>query len=98
MSNRRRKKSTVVVPEPNPQEFQARGLPVSEAARYLGSTVCHVRSLIRNREVPVLVLGKRHILLRESLDEYLDLLKKGGVMHIKEFSESASVKDAGRTS
>ncbi len=77
MSNRRKIKSVVAVPpEVTPQNNQARGLRVSEAAGYLGATVCFVRALIRDREIPALLFGKRHVLLREDLDEYLDAQRR----------------------
>lgn len=77
MSNRRKKKSAFVVPEINPQQqTQPRGLRVPEAAAYIGGTICFVRSLIKAREIPALVLGKRHVILRESLDDFLDMQKR----------------------
>ena len=76
MSNRRKKKRAVAVPEVNSQNNQARGLPVTEAARYLGATVCFVRALIRSREIPALLLGKRHVLLKDDLDSYLDMQRR----------------------
>jgi excisionase family DNA binding protein len=78
VSNQRKKKSpAVATPEVNsPQNNPARGLRVSEAASYLGATVCFVRTLINNQEIPALLLGKRHVLLREDLDEYLDTQRR----------------------
>jgi excisionase family DNA binding protein len=76
MSNRRKKKPAAAIPEVIPQQNQPRGFRVSEAARYIGATICFVRSLIRDREVPALLLGKRHVILRESLDDYLDMQKR----------------------
>jgi excisionase family DNA binding protein len=76
MSNRR-KKPAAVIPEVNsPQRSQMRGFRVPEAAAYIGGTVCLVRSLIKDREIPALLLGKRHVLLREDLDEYLDAQRR----------------------
>ena len=75
MSNRRKKKSAVV-PVATPEKIPTRGFRVAEAAIYLGSTVCLVRSLIRSHEIPAIVLGKRHVILRESLDDYLDMQKR----------------------
>jgi excisionase family DNA binding protein len=77
MSNRRKKQPAVAVPEVNQtQNIQARGLRVSEAAGYIGATVCFVRSLIAEREIPALMLGKRWVLLRDDLDEYLDAQRR----------------------
>jgi excisionase family DNA binding protein len=77
MSNRRKKKSAVATPpEVIPQQNQPRGFRVSEAASYIGSTVNFVRALIRDREVPALLLGKRHILLKDDLDSYLDTQRR----------------------
>jgi excisionase family DNA binding protein len=75
--NLRKKQSAVAVPDANPREkIQPRGLRVSEAATYIGGTISLVRTLIQSHEIPVIVLGKRHVLLRESLDEYLDMQKR----------------------
>lgn len=78
MSNYRKKDSpATAVPEVNPAPSNSvRGLRVQEAAAYIGGTVNFVRSLIADREVPALLLGKRHILLREDLDEYLDAQRR----------------------
>lgn len=77
MSHRRKKQQpAVAAPEVTPQNSQARGLRVSEAASYIGATVCFVRSLIADREIPALMLGKRWVLLREDLDEYLDAQRR----------------------
>jgi excisionase family DNA binding protein len=80
MSNRRKKHPAVAVPEApatNPTlNVPARGLRVSEAAQYIGATICFVRSLIADREIPALLLGKRHVLLREDLDDYLDAQRR----------------------
>lgn len=78
MSNRRKQKSVVAVPDVTPQQqiSPARGIRVSEAAHYIGASVNFIRTLIREREIPALLLGKRHILLREDLDNYLDLQRR----------------------
>jgi excisionase family DNA binding protein len=80
MSNYRKKKFTVVAtPEAPPPQINltpSRGMRVCEAAEYLGATVCFVRSLIKDKEIPALVLGKRHVLLREDLDSYLDAQRR----------------------
>jgi excisionase family DNA binding protein len=60
----------------NPSPNNPRGFRVSEAAAYIGGTVCFVRSLIKDREIPALLLGKRFVLLREDLDEYLDAQRR----------------------
>jgi len=73
MPNRKKKNavSEIISPQSGP-----RGLGVSEAAVYLGATVNFVRALIRDREIPALTLGKRHVLLREDLDEFLDAQRR----------------------
>jgi excisionase family DNA binding protein len=78
MSNRRKPKSSAVVtPEINPQqENQPRGFRVPEAARYIGSTICFIRQAIKDREIPALMLGKRHVLLKEDLDNFLDAQRR----------------------
>jgi excisionase family DNA binding protein len=76
MSNRRKKKSVATPPEVLPQQNQSRGLRVPEAAAYIGGTICFVRSLIKDREIPALLLGKRHVLLKEDLDNFLDAQRR----------------------
>ena len=73
---RGKNKPPAVLPEAIPQSSAARGLRVQEAARYLGATVSFVRSLIAEREVPALLLGKRHVVLREDLDQFLDAQRR----------------------
>ena len=75
--SRRKKSHAVAVPKVNLQEkIQPRGLRVDEAACYLGSTVSFVRSLIRTREIPAIMLGKRYVLLKDDLDSYLDARRR----------------------
>jgi excisionase family DNA binding protein len=80
MNRRMKKQSEVAAPETpaanSTQSIQARGLRVSEAASYLGCTICFVRSLIAEREIPALMLGKRWVLLREDLDQFLDAQRR----------------------
>lgn len=74
----RKSKPTAVSPELNSVQSNsfARGLRVREAASYIGCTVSFLRSQIAEREIPALLLGKRHVLLREDLDEYLDTQRR----------------------
>ncbi len=51
---------------------------VSEVARYLGSTVWFVRSLVRSDAVPHLRLGKRMFFDQRDLDDFITREKTGG--------------------
>ena len=69
--------SAAVLPEAAPNNPNLpRGLRVSEAAVYIGATINFVRTLIANREIPAIKLGKRFVLLREDLDEFLDAQRR----------------------
>jgi excisionase family DNA binding protein len=57
-------------------QLQPRGLRVAEAAQYAGATVSLMRTLISTGEVPAIRLGKRHVILRDDLDAYLDSLRR----------------------
>ena len=48
-----------------------RGLGITAAARYAGVTVNFIREHIWSGELHALMLGKRHIVLREELDRFL---------------------------
>ena len=59
-----------------------RGLRISQAAEYLGTTPWFVEVAIREKRIPALRLGRAYTLLREDLDAFLDserqkLLGKG---------------------
>jgi hypothetical protein len=74
-----RKKSASVVPHsvtvPLSTPIAARGLRVAEVAAYTGATVCAVRAAIASGTLPVLLLGKRHVILREDADVWLNELR-----------------------
>lgn len=57
-------------------ELPPRGLRVAQAAEYAGITVNLMRTLICTGEVPAIRLGKRHVILRDDLDAYLDSLRR----------------------
>jgi len=50
-------------------------LRISDAAKYLSCTFGFVETLVRERTIPVLVLGKRHSLDVHDLDDYIDQKK-----------------------
>lgn len=54
----------------------ARLLTIREAASYLSSTVWFVRSLIWNKEIPHLRLGKRLVIDRADLDSFVAAQKQ----------------------
>ena len=79
MANYRKKKaqSVQVVELSNTQALiAARGLRVADVAAYTSATVCAVRAAIKNKELPALLLGKRHVILREDVDAWLNSFKK----------------------
>jgi excisionase family DNA binding protein len=51
---------------------QPRMFTIKTAAEYLSATVWAVRSLIWNRELPAITIGKRIVISREALDAYID--------------------------
>lgn len=75
-----RKKTTApVVESPAPTTlpaFSPRGLRVEQAAEYCGITLNLMRTLIGTGKVTAMLLGKRHIILRDDLDKYLDAQRK----------------------
>ena len=56
-------------------EPERRYLRIAEAAAYLGATVWFVRSLIWNKAIPVIPMGKRHLVDRDDLDCYAQSMK-----------------------
>lgn len=78
MANYRKKKalSVQVVELPNTHALiTARGLRVADVAAYTSATVCAVRAAIKNKELSALLLGKRHVILREDADAWLNKLR-----------------------
>ena len=53
-------------------ETQKRGYRITEAATYLGASPWFVELRIREREIPVVKLGRRYIIVKEDLDAFLD--------------------------
>ena len=56
-------------------DYISRGLTVQEAAKYLSTTVPAIRQLIYRRELPVVKIGKRHIIDRQDLDTFIETSK-----------------------
>lgn len=54
----------------------SRGLRIEDAAKYLSVTVCFVRALIATGEIPYVSAGKRFILDRLDLDQWLESQKQ----------------------
>jgi excisionase family DNA binding protein len=52
-------------------------LPIKDAAKYLGATVWHVRSMVWARQIPHARLGKRIVIDRADLDCYVERIKVG---------------------
>ena len=57
------------------QQSEPRLLTIPEAAKYLSSTVWAVRSLIWDHKIPYVPLGKKQLIDRTDLDEYVDSIK-----------------------
>jgi excisionase family DNA binding protein len=78
VANYHKKKSASVVPAvtiPKTESISPRGLRVAEVSSYTGATVCAVRAAIRDGALPALLLGKRHVVLREDADAWLSSLR-----------------------
>jgi excisionase family DNA binding protein len=71
----RKKKSPVPSVETPKPKIEPRGLRVAETAAYTGATVCRVRAAIRDGELPAILQGKRHVILREDADAWLNELR-----------------------
>ena len=72
------RKKPVVPPSvetPKPK-IEPRGLRIAEAAAYTGATICRIRAAIREGALPAILQGKRHVILREDADAWLDELRK----------------------
>ncbi len=77
MANYRKRKSSVVpvVELARTESISPRGMRVAEVAAYTSATVCMVRAAIKSGELPALLLGKRHVILREDADAWLNSLR-----------------------
>jgi excisionase family DNA binding protein len=57
-------------------DVQPRLLDIKAAAAYLGSTVWQMRTLIWEKKVPHVKLGRRFLFDRTDLDKFIDSLKE----------------------
>ena len=57
--------------------IEPRLLAVKDAAKYLGCTVCFVRSLGRAKELPIIRLGKKFCFDKADLDKWIEKQKAG---------------------
>jgi hypothetical protein len=77
MANYRKKKfpsfSAVTIPPTQP--IESRGLRVSEVSAYTRATICAIRAAIKSGALPAILLGKRHVILREDADAWLSSLR-----------------------
>jgi len=60
----------------SPDVVQPRLLTIKQAAAYLASTEWYVRTLVWERKVTFLRMGKRIVFDRADLDRYVDEMKK----------------------
>lgn len=58
-------------------ESERRYLRIAEAAAYLNTTPWQIRTLIWNRAIPYMAIGKRHVLDKRDLDLYVQNAKVG---------------------
>ena len=65
------------MPKVNNDPIQPRLLGVAAAASYLGATPWFIRSLVWERKVPFLRLGKRLLLDKADLDNFVSAQKEG---------------------
>jgi excisionase family DNA binding protein len=69
-----RKRSSVpaVIQTPTPTSLVPRLLSVKQAAAYTGATIWHIRELYWAKELSGFVAGRRLLLDRTSLDQWID--------------------------
>lgn len=76
MAHYRKKETPPVVPSVvQTPTIEPRGLRVAEVAAYTGTTICFIRSAIHDKKLPAMLVGKRHIVLREDADAFLTALR-----------------------
>jgi len=73
-----------VEPQNSPQN-SARLLNVKDAAKYIAGHEWYIRTLIRNRQIPYLVVGRGYAVDRTDLDRFIEKQK---------LSESRETKQA----
>jgi excisionase family DNA binding protein len=56
-------------------EVPARLMPIKPAAAYLGTTVWQMRTLVWEKKLPHLRIGKRILFDKADLDSYVDSVK-----------------------
>ena len=66
------KKNSVPISTPVEQRL----FRIRDAARYLGSTVWFVRSMVWRREIPVVKFGNKFLFDKADLDAYVEKHKK----------------------
>ena len=67
-------------PDPNPASSSVvpRLFRTIDIAKYLNCTFTFAESLMRGRTLPVVILGKRHLIDKKDLDDYIEKLKSEG--------------------
>jgi hypothetical protein len=67
-------------PDPKlaPSSVAPRLFRVIDITKYLNCTFSFADSLMRGRTLPVVVLGKRHLIDKRDLDDYIENLKSEG--------------------
>jgi len=65
-------------PKLAPSSIAPRLFRVLDIVKYLNCTFGFAESLMRERTLPVVILGKRHLIDKKDLDDYIDALKNEG--------------------
>ncbi len=74
MSSGYRMKRCRTISAPDPER---RYLRIADAAAYLGATPWFIRTLIWRKAIPVIPMGKRHVIDRLDLDIFVQSQKTG---------------------
>ncbi|MFZ0232419.1 MAG: hypothetical protein WA306_09395 [Candidatus Acidiferrales bacterium] len=64
--------------ESAPLSISPRLFRVIDTTKYLNCTIGFADALVRDRVLPVVILGKRHLIDKQDLDDYIDKLKSEG--------------------
>lgn len=55
-----------------------RGLRIKDAAEYLGCSPWFIEVAIRQKKIPAHKLGRRYVLFKDDLDNYIERVRVGG--------------------
>lgn len=67
----------IEIPEaPVPTTIVPRLLRIPDAAKYTSCTYGYIETIIREKAIPSMILGKRRLIDIRDLDEFIDRMKK----------------------